>query len=100
MSTQSGALGLQADGGIAQDFLMTDPEGLDPALLPTGQGDEEAQFHQLGFGEVAMEIRPELVVGDVGIPKDGTGVAEGSLLTLVVSVRVLELKELVVVGFG
>ncbi|HKZ18712.1 MAG TPA: hypothetical protein VJQ57_01235 [Acidimicrobiia bacterium] len=79
---------------------MTDPEGLDPALLPTGQGDEEAKFHQFGFGEVAMEIRPELVVGDFGIPEDGAGVAEGGLLTLVVSIRVLELKELVVVGFG
>jgi hypothetical protein len=39
-----------------------------------------------------MKIRPEPVVGDVGIPEDGAGIAEGGLLTLVVSIRVLELK--------
>ena len=90
----------QADGGIAQHLLMADPEGLDPPLLSAGQGDEEAQFDQLGLGEMAMEIGPELVVGNVGIPKDGAGVAEGGLLPLVKSIRVLELKELVVISFG
>ena len=49
---------------------------------------------------MAMEIGPELVVGNVGIPKDGAGVAEGGLLPLVKSIRVLELKELVVISFG
>ena len=79
---------------------MADPEGLDPALLTAGEGDEEPEFNQLWFGEVAMEIGPELVVGDVGVPKDGAGVSQGRLLPLVETIRVLELKELVVVGFG
>ncbi|HJU52031.1 MAG TPA: hypothetical protein VJ815_06825 [Acidimicrobiia bacterium] len=79
---------------------MADPQGLDPTLLSAGEGNEEAQLHQLRFGEMAMEIGPELVVGDLGIPEDGARVAEGGLFPLVVAVRVLELKELVVMRFG
>ena len=79
---------------------MANPEGLDPALLTAGEGDEEAELHQLWFGEVVMKVGPELVVGDVGVPEDGAGVAEGGLLSIIEAIRILELKEVVVVGFG
>lgn len=96
---RSGAI-CQADVGIAQHLLMADPEGFDPPLLSAGQGDEEAQFHQLWFGEMAMEIGPKLVVGNVGIPKDGARVPEGGLFPFVESIRILELEEFVVMSFG
>lgn len=79
---------------------MANPEGLDPALLTASEGDEEAQLHELGLCEMAMEVGPELVVGDVGIPENGAGVAKSGLLPLVETIRILKLKKLVVVGFG
>jgi hypothetical protein len=49
---------------------------------------------------MAMEVGPELVVGDVGVPEDGARVAKSGLLPLVETIRILKLKKLVVVGFG
>jgi hypothetical protein len=79
---------------------VADPQRLDPSLLAAGQGDEESQFDQFRFGEVGMEVRPESVVGEVRVPDDGAGIAQRGLLPVGEAIGVLELQEIVVVGFG
>jgi hypothetical protein len=79
---------------------MADPECLDPTLLTTRQANEEPQFDEFWLREVLVKLCPEGVVGQTGIPKDGAGVAEGGLLPVGVAVGVLELQEVVVMGFG
>src|SRR5258708_17752476 len=50
-----------------------------PALLAHGQGDEAAQFDQLGFGEVLVQPRPQLI-GGFQPPGNGFRVSSTSTL--------------------
>lgn len=68
--------------GVTQNLLVADAESLDPSLLSAGQCDEESQFDQLGLREVFMELPPESLIGDGGVPDDRTGVAQRGLLPL------------------
>ncbi len=86
--------------GIAEYLLVPDPERLDPALLAAGQRDEEPEFDEFGFCEVGVEVGPQGLVGDGRVPDDCARVAQRGLLPLCVSIRRLELEEVVVVGFG
>lgn len=92
--------GCQTDVGVPQHLAVADVEGLDPSLLPAGEGDEEAQFDQFGVGEMLVELLPQSVVGDGGVPQDGARVPEGRLLTFREALRGLELEQFAVVGFG
>src|SRR4051812_15953394 len=69
--------GCEPRGVLGQHLAVPDAERLDPALLAEGQRDEEAQLHQLRDAEVLMQLRPQRVVGNVGIPDDRAGVGEG-----------------------
>ena len=79
---------------------MADPQRLDPSLLAARQSDKEPQLDQLRIGEVGMEVRPERIVGEVRVPDDGAGVAQSGLLPVSEPIGVLELQEVVVIGFG
>lgn len=79
---------------------MADPESLDPTLLAAGQGDEESEFHQFRFAEVLVEVCPQVLIGDFGIPEDRTGVPERRLIPLREPVGILKLQEIVVVRLG
>jgi hypothetical protein len=57
-------------------------EGLDPLLLAKRQGHEIAQLHQLGVGEVPVQLLPQRIVGRLGIEDDGLGVGQRRLLAL------------------
>ena len=92
--------GSQANRGVRQQLTVADAQRLDPPLLPKGQGDEEAQLHQLGNREVLVKLRPERVVGDPGVPDDGAGVRESNLLPLGELVRLGEVQQLVVLLLG
>jgi hypothetical protein len=47
-----------------------------------------------------MELVPQCVVGDVCVPEDGARVSKRRLLPFRVAIGVLELQEVVVIGFG
>ena len=55
---------------------MPDPERLDPALLSQRERDEEPQLHELRHGEVPVELFPQRIVCDVGVPDDRAGVGQ------------------------
>lgn len=76
----------EADFGIAEHFLVADSQCLDPALLAAGEGNEEAQLHQLWFGEMLMELCPQGLTGDLCVPQNRARVTERSLLPLGVPV--------------
>ncbi len=78
---------------------MADAERFDPALLTAGQGDEEPELDQFGLGEVLVQVGPEAVVRDVGVPKNGARVTECDLLPLRIATRGLKLEQIGVVGF-
>ena len=80
--------------------MVADSQRLDPALLATRQSDEEPELDKFRLGEVLMELRPESLIGEIGIPENGAGVAKRGLLPFGVAVGVLELQEVVIVGFG
>ena len=61
---------------------MADAERLDPSLLTAGQRNEEAELDQFRLGEVRVQGRPQLFVGEIRIPDDGARVAQRGLLPL------------------
>ena len=63
---------------------MPEIEGLQPPLLAGGERDEEPEFGQLGRGELGVEVVPERVVGEIGVPDDRIGVPQGGLLPFAV----------------
>jgi hypothetical protein len=73
---------------------------LDPALLAAREGDEKAQLDELSLGEVLVQLLPERVVGDPGVPDDGARVGERDLLSFGEAIRLLEMQELLVLLLG
>jgi len=57
---------------------------LDPALLAKRQRHKVAQLHQLGVGEMLVQLVPQRVVGRVGVEDDGLGVGQRRLLAVAV----------------
>lgn len=90
----------ETDVGVAEHFVMADPQSLDPPSRAAGERDEETQLDQFGLGEMPVQALPQFIVSDVGVPRDGSGVPQGDLLTFGVSIRIRELQQIVVVGFG
>ena len=62
---------------------MADAERLDPALLPQGEGDEEAELDELGLAEVTVERLPQRVISEIRVPDDGARPSERRLLAFV-----------------
>ena len=81
-------------------LVVADTQGLDPALLAAGEGDEKAELDQLILGEEPVQPLPEGVVGDPSVPNDGARVGERRLLAFSEAVRVLEVQELLVLLFS
>ena len=80
---------------------MAEPERPDPALAAGDVADEGAELDELGLAEVGVQVGPERVVREVGVPADRVGVAEGDALALAEERRGLvavELGELVLGG--
>lgn len=90
----------QAPVGACEHLVVADIQGLDPALLAAGKGDEKAELDQLRLAEESVQLLPERVVGDPGVPNDGAGVGERRFLAFAEAVRVLEVQELLVLLFG
>ena len=79
---------------------MADAERLDPALLTQCQRDEKPQLHKLGIGEMLVQLSPQSVVGNVGIPDDRAGVSQRDFFALAETRRALEFEEIVVLLFA
>ncbi len=79
---------------------MSNPQCFDPSLLTARQGDEEAQLDKFGLGEMSVELRPQFIIGDAGVPEDGTRVTKGRLLAIIESIRILKPEQFVIIGFG
>src|SRR5712691_8900139 len=82
--------------GAGENLMVLDVESAQPALLAHGEGDEIADLDQLGLGEIAVQPRPEGVVGRQ-VPGDRLRIGERRLLPLVVAGRRLEIDEVAVV---
>jgi len=78
---------------------VADTQGLDPALLPQGEPDEEAQLNELGVGEVAAEPLPQGVVGDRRLPDNGAGIGQRRFLPIGELIGVLEVQQFGVLLF-
>jgi len=77
------AMGSRKSGSvIGQDFTMADTQCLDPALLAERQRYEKPQLDELGIREVAVQLIPECLIGNIGIPDDRAGVRERHFLPL------------------
>jgi hypothetical protein len=79
---------------------VADAQRLDPALLAAGEGDEKAELDQLSLAEVLVQLLPESIVGDAGVPDNRARVRERGLLALGEAIRVLEMQELLVLLLG
>jgi hypothetical protein len=80
---------------------VADPERPDPPLAAGDVADERAELDELRLAEVVVQLRPERVVGEVGVPADRVRVAERDALALGEERRRLvavELRELVLAG--
>jgi hypothetical protein len=79
---------------------VADPQRLDPALLTEGQCNEKSQLNELGIRKMPVQLFPQRVVRDIGVPDDRAGVSKRRLLSLGKFVGSLKVKELVILGFG
>jgi hypothetical protein len=78
---------------------VADSQRLDPALLAESKRYEETQLDQLFFAEMLVKLGPQPVVGQLGIPDDGTRPHQGRLLPPRELVGALELEQLEVLLF-
>src|SRR6185436_13307633 len=85
---------------VGQHLVVPDAERLDPSLLTQRERDEEAQLDQLRIREVQMQLCPQGLVGDLGVPDDGACVGQRRLLPLAELRRLREVKEIVVLFLG
>ncbi len=79
---------------------MPNPERFDPSLLSERERDKAAQLHNFGYGEVLMKFCPKRVVGNIGIPDNGTRVSQSHLLTFGKLRGALEFEKLAILIFG
>jgi len=94
------AMGSRKSGSvIGQDFTMADTQCLDPALLTERQRYEKPELDELGNREVAVQLLPEGLIGNIGIPDDRTGIRERHFLPLGELIRALKIEELIVIVF-
>ena len=61
---------------------MVDPKRFDPALLAQRQRDEKPELDQFGDGEVLVQLVPQDVIGDLGVPRDGARIGKRDLLAV------------------
>ena len=78
---------------------MIDAQGLDPTLLAKCQSDEKAELDELWDGEVPVQLLPERIVRDVGVPRDRARVSERDFFPLRELFRIGEVEKLVVFLF-
>jgi hypothetical protein len=76
---------------IRQNFLVPDPERLDPPLLSQRQRNEKPKLDELRNREVLVKLRPQGIVGDLRVPDDRARVGERNFLALAEARRFLEL---------
>jgi hypothetical protein len=84
----------EAAGGAGEDLIVADAKRLDPALLAEREADEEAELNELGIGEVLVQLRPQRIVSEVGVPDDGAGVGQRGFLALAEVIGLLEVQQL------
>ena len=71
---------------------MADPQRLDPALLTEGQRNEKAELNELGIREMPVQLFPQRVVRDIGVPDNRARVSKRRLLSLGKFVGTLKVK--------
>jgi len=71
---------------------MADAEGFDPTLLAQSERYEKTEFDQLGNGKVLVKFLPKRVVGDLGVPGDGTSIGKRHFFTLGKFGRIFEVE--------
>ena len=90
----------EPDGRLGEHLAVTEAERADPALTARDVADERAQLDELRLREVRVQLLPQRVVGEVGIPADRVRVPERDAFAFVEARRRLvpvELGELVLV---
>src|SRR5947209_13629776 len=74
--------GAEPDGRLREDLAVADPERADPALAAGDVADERSQLDELGLAEVRVQLLPQRVVGERGVPADGVRVPERNAFAL------------------
>src|SRR5450756_1047500 len=90
----------EARQAAGAEVAVLDLERLEEPLLPHREADEVAELDKFRLGEVRVQLRPQLVVGAVRIPRDRLGPAQGGPLAVVVAIGVAEEDEIVVLALG
>src|SRR3954451_1103633 len=74
-------------------------ERAEPVLLAEREGDRVSELDELGLGEVRVQALPELLVGEVAVPRDRVRPGEHGALAVVESGRVVRVGlDFVVLG--
>jgi hypothetical protein len=61
---------------------VAEAQSFDPALLPQGERDEEAQLNEFFSGKVLMQLLPEYVIGNFRIPDNRAGIGQRDFFPL------------------
>src|SRR4051794_5561682 len=100
-SNRSCGVGTQPDRRLGKHLAVSDAERPDPALAAGDVADEGAELDELRFREVRVQLLPQAVVGQCGVPADRVRVAERHTLAVSEERRRLvpvEARELVLLG--
>jgi hypothetical protein len=89
----------ETGGGIAEHGAVIDAECFDPALLSKRQRDKKSKLNQLGDREVSVQLFPQSIVGNVGVPRNRAGVGQRDFLSLAELVRFTKVEQLIVFLF-
>src|SRR5208283_5940084 len=82
------------------ELTMAQVKSLEEPLLSHREADEVAELDQFWLGEVAVQLFPQLIVGQPGIPGDRLGPPQRRLLPFGQDLRLAEIDDLVVGAFG
>jgi hypothetical protein len=79
---------------------VIDAQGFYPALLAQSETNKKTQLHQFRNREMLIELLPQSIVGDIGIPGDRAGIGQRNLFALAEPVRFGKVQELIIFFFG
>lgn len=79
---------------------MADAQGFDPPLLSQRERDEEPELDQLRHREVFVELLPQRIVRDLGVPDNRARVGQRDLLAGAELLGVGKRQQVVVFLFG
>jgi hypothetical protein len=97
---RGGRVGGKPGQAVAAQVAVAHAEGLEEPLLPHRQADEVTQLDQLRLGEVAVQLGPQVIIGQPRVPGDRLGPPQRGLLPFGQQLRPAEIDDLVERALG